>query len=158
MCVTWTPPKFYFLPMVMRTCTKPTEAQSFRTRLLKKCPALSGTARLITVWTGTRHWSPSRLPRSRWIHFTEYFCKDPFTYFLSVCFGSQLLKKYPAFYGTARFTGVPGGGGVFKPPLEIPKFWQSWAEISLKYQKLRKYYYMKWDFLYQITAASRTPD
>ena len=29
---------------------------------------------------------------------------------------------------------------------------------SLKYQKLRKFYYMKWTFLYQITAASRTPD
>ena len=27
---------------------------------------------------------------------------------------------------------------------------------SLKYQKLRKFYYMKWNFLYQITAASRT--
>ena len=30
--------------------------------------------------------------------------------------------------------------------------------IVLKYQKLRKFYYMKWNFLYQITAASRTPD
>jgi len=29
---------------------------------------------------------------------------------------------------------------------------------SLKYQKLRKYYYMKLNFLYQIVAASRTPD
>ena len=29
---------------------------------------------------------------------------------------------------------------------------------SLKYQKLRKCYYIKWNFLYQITAASRTPD
>jgi len=29
---------------------------------------------------------------------------------------------------------------------------------NLKYQKLRKFYYMKWNFLYQITAASRTPD
>jgi hypothetical protein len=29
---------------------------------------------------------------------------------------------------------------------------------SLKYQKLRKCYYMKWNFLYQITAASRTHD
>jgi hypothetical protein len=29
---------------------------------------------------------------------------------------------------------------------------------STKYQKLRKLYYMKWNFLYQITAASRTPD
>ena len=28
---------------------------------------------------------------------------------------------------------------------------------SLKYQKLRKFYYMKRNFLYQITAASRTP-
>jgi hypothetical protein len=28
---------------------------------------------------------------------------------------------------------------------------------SLKYQKLRKFYYMKLNFLYQITAASRTP-
>ena len=27
-----------------------------------------------------------------------------------------------------------------------------------KYQKLRKFYYRKWNFLYQITAASRTPD
>ena len=27
---------------------------------------------------------------------------------------------------------------------------------SLKYQKLRKFYYMKRNFLYQITAASRT--
>ena len=27
---------------------------------------------------------------------------------------------------------------------------------SLKYQKLRKFYYMKWNFLHQITAASRT--
>jgi len=29
---------------------------------------------------------------------------------------------------------------------------------SLKYQKLRNVYYMKWNFLYQITAASKTPD
>jgi len=29
---------------------------------------------------------------------------------------------------------------------------------SLKVPKLRKFYYMKWNFLYQITAASRTPD
>ena len=29
---------------------------------------------------------------------------------------------------------------------------------SLKNQKLRKFYYMKWNFLYKITAASRTPD
>ena len=29
---------------------------------------------------------------------------------------------------------------------------------SLKYQKLRKFYYMKLNFLYQITAASRTTD
>jgi len=28
----------------------------------------------------------------------------------------------------------------------------------LKYQKLRKFYYMKLNFLYQITSASRTPD
>ena len=28
----------------------------------------------------------------------------------------------------------------------------------LKYQKWRKCYHMKWNFLYQITAASRTPD
>jgi len=30
--------------------------------------------------------------------------------------------------------------------------------IVLKYQKLRKFYCMKLNFLYQITAASRTPD
>jgi len=30
--------------------------------------------------------------------------------------------------------------------------------IVLKYQNLRKFYYMKWNFLYQTTAASRTPD
>jgi len=29
---------------------------------------------------------------------------------------------------------------------------------SLKCQKLRKFNYMKWNFLYQISAASRTPD
>ena len=29
---------------------------------------------------------------------------------------------------------------------------------SLKAPKIRKFYYMKWNFLYQITAASRTPD
>ena len=29
---------------------------------------------------------------------------------------------------------------------------------SLKYQKFRKFYYMNWNFLYQTTAASRTPD
>jgi hypothetical protein len=51
--------------------------------------------------------------------------------------------------------GIPGG---IQTPPEIPKFWQSWAEIVLKYQKLRNFYYMKWNFLYQITAASRTPD
>jgi hypothetical protein len=51
-----------------------------------------------------------------------------------------------------------GGFGVSTPPPpEIPKFWQSWAEIVLKYQKLRKCYYMKLNFLYQITAAARTP-
>jgi hypothetical protein len=45
------------------------------------------------------------------------------------------------------------GGGFHPHPPEIPKFWQSWAEIVL-----RKFYYMKLNFLYQITAASRTPD
>ena len=29
---------------------------------------------------------------------------------------------------------------------------------NLKYKKLRKFYYMKLNFLYQITDASRTPD
>ena len=29
---------------------------------------------------------------------------------------------------------------------------------SLKCQKLRNFYYMKWNFLYQITAASRIPE
>jgi len=29
---------------------------------------------------------------------------------------------------------------------------------SLKYQKLRKFYYTKLNFLYQVTAAFRTPD
>jgi len=29
---------------------------------------------------------------------------------------------------------------------------------SLKVAKIKKIYYMKWNFLYQITAASRTPD
>jgi len=29
---------------------------------------------------------------------------------------------------------------------------------SLKYQKLRTFYHVKWNFLYQITAASRTAD
>jgi len=29
---------------------------------------------------------------------------------------------------------------------------------SLKYQKLRKLHYMIWNFLYQTTSASRTPD
>jgi hypothetical protein len=32
------------------------------------------------------------------------------------------------------------------------------SEILTKYQKLRKFYYTKWNFLYQITAASRNPD
>ena len=32
------------------------------------------------------------------------------------------------------------------------------SQIVLKYQKLRKLYYMKWNLLYQIAAASRTPD
>jgi hypothetical protein len=32
------------------------------------------------------------------------------------------------------------------------------SEILTKYQKLRKFHDMKWNFLYQITAASRTPD
>ena len=35
---------------------------------------------------------------------------------------------------------------------------KAWRDISIKYQKLRKFYHMKWNFLYQITAASRTPD
>jgi hypothetical protein len=43
-----------------------------------------------------------------------------------------------------------------------PKF-RSFDEAELKYtvltyQKLRKFYCMKWNFLYQIIAASRTPD
>ena len=29
---------------------------------------------------------------------------------------------------------------------------------SLKVPKIKKFYYMKWNFLYQIAAASRTPD
>jgi len=29
---------------------------------------------------------------------------------------------------------------------------------SLKYQKIRKFYYMKLNFLYQVTATSRPPD
>jgi hypothetical protein len=35
---------------------------------------------------------------------------------------------------------------------------KAWHDASIKYQKLRKFYHMKWNFLYQITAASRTPD
>ena len=35
---------------------------------------------------------------------------------------------------------------------------KAWRDVSIKYQKLRKFYHMKWNFLYQITAASRTPD
>ena len=52
--------------------------------------------------------------------------------------------------------------------LKLPSFaivwhwqWQiNWlsSQIFLKYQKLRKFYYMKWNFLYQITAASRTSE
>jgi hypothetical protein len=120
MCVTWTSPKFYFLPTDMRTCTKPSEAQSFGTQLLKKCPAFSDTARLIAVFTGTRHWSPSPLPRSGWIHFTEYFCKDPIAYFLFIYSGTHLLKKYPAFYGTAKLIAANGRIGkrtTLVPPL-----------------------------------------
>jgi hypothetical protein len=53
-----------------------------------------------------------------------------------------------------------GGVGVFKPP--PPKFRRfDEAEpkyVVLIYQKLRKVYYMKWNFLYQIIAASRTTD
>jgi hypothetical protein len=45
-----------------------------------------------------------------------------------------------------------GGFGGFKPP--PPRN----SEILTKYQKLRNFYYMKWNLLYQITAASRTPD
>jgi hypothetical protein len=37
---------------------------------------------------------------------------------------------------------------IFSPLTpEKPKFWPSWAEIVLKYQKLWKFYYMKWNFL-----------
>jgi hypothetical protein len=54
-------------------------------------------------------------------------------------------------------SGVPRGVQTSHPP-EIPKFWRSWVEIVLQYQKLRKFCYLKWNFLYQITAASRTPD
>ena len=35
---------------------------------------------------------------------------------------------------------------------------KAWRDVSIKYQKLRKFYHMKLNFLYQITAASRTPD
>ena len=35
---------------------------------------------------------------------------------------------------------------------------KAWRDVSIRYQKLRKFYHMKWNFLYQITAASRTPD
>ena len=35
---------------------------------------------------------------------------------------------------------------------------KAWCDVSIKYQKLRKFYHMKWNFLYQITAASRTPN
>jgi len=35
---------------------------------------------------------------------------------------------------------------------------KAWRGVSIKYQKLRKLYHMKWNFLYQITAVSRTPD
>ena len=35
---------------------------------------------------------------------------------------------------------------------------KAWRDVSIKYQKLRKFYHMKWNFLYQITVASRTPD
>ena len=33
----------------------------------------------------------------------------------------------------------------------------AWHDVSIKYQKLRKIYHMKWNFLYQITAAPRSP-
>ena len=35
---------------------------------------------------------------------------------------------------------------------------KAWRDVSIKYQKLRKFYHKKWNFLYQITATSRTPD
>jgi hypothetical protein len=42
-------------------------------------------------------------------------------------------------------SGIPRGGwGCSNSlPPQIPKLWQSWAEIVLKYQKLRKFYYTK---------------
>jgi hypothetical protein len=43
-----------------------------------------------------------------------------------------------------------GLGGSTPPPRN--------SEILTKYQKLRKFYHMKLNFLYQITAAYRTPD
>ena len=47
----------------------------------------------------------------------------------------------------------------YDPPTVVFFFLsKAWRDVSIKYQKLRKFYHMKWNFLYQITAASRTPD
>jgi hypothetical protein len=84
-----------------------------------------------------------------------------------VCESRDIAVKYRLFHTSScrstyyspfnpvctPFDTVAYRGGVwgFKPPPQN-------SEILTKYQKLRKFYYMKWNFLYQITAASRTPD
>jgi hypothetical protein len=86
--------------------------------------------------------------------------KQPF--FLVGTFNLCGKAKYKYKYLSLIITsGVPRGGrfrGSIPPPPEIPKLWQSWAETVLKYQKLRKFYYAKWNFLDQNSAASRIPD
>jgi hypothetical protein len=55
-------------------------------------------------------------------------------------------------------SGIPRGWfGVFNPP-KFRSFDEAEPKyVVLTYQKLRKFYYMKWNFLYQTISAPRSP-
>jgi hypothetical protein len=73
----------------------------------------------------------------------KYVCNNLTRIRLSLIFRVVSWKALPASYD-------PHSGIFFLS--------KAWCDVSIKYQKLRKFYHMKWNFLYQITAASRTPD
>jgi hypothetical protein len=85
----------------------------------------------------------------QWANLLTYLLTPWSRVLLEKLTGFAASQEIPRIYGT-QWRTEGGGLGGSNPPRN--------SEILTKYQKLRKIYYMKWNLLYQITAASRTPD
>jgi hypothetical protein len=83
---------------------------------------------------------------------SSYCCQFIVFYkFLSFITLSTSFSHFTVGHPHHQWHTKGGGLGGSNPPSRN-------SEILTKYQKLRKFYYKKWNSLYQITASSRTPD